>query len=340
LRGATAAINDFTRIADRLADIAEKEGRVLTRTEQLNVAIEALGGQYVLLAGAVAAFTAAAGLSLKVFADDEQAIFRTTVVLKNMRSSLPIEELQQFAQELQKTIAVDDEAVVALGGILARFGVAGKEIPATLKSIVDASEATGISLEQLGETVGRAALGQTRGLRELGIEFTATGNRAKDLARIRAELDRRFAGAGEARAGTLTGALERFSQTFQNLLSAIGERLTPATIKMADAMAAFTNVLIGLQEQHGLISESLISGFFGVSPAAQQVIGLSRRQPNQAENIGSGKAAPASEATLGKVAENTEKTANALIRQIAGGGALSAGALNFRGINAALRSAR
>lgn len=334
LRGATSAINDFTRISERLREIEKDEGRALTRLEQLNLGTKALGNEYVLLAGAVAAFTAVLGRAAAVFAEDEQAIFRTTVVLRNLKSSLPIAELQRFAQELQRTTAIDDEAVVAVGGLLARFGVAGDQIPRTLRSIVDASEATGLSLEQVGEAVGRSLLGQTRGLRELGIQFTATGNRARDLNRIREELDRRFGGAAEARRDTLSGSLQALTESVNNLLSAIGERLAPAIITIADALKGVTDFVTAR-------ADAFESAFFSQIPTGQLTRKIFGRQGNAAERIGKGGGAPATEGTLQEVAENTKKSStgiDALLKS--GGGPLARGALNFRGLNAALRAGR
>lgn len=340
LKGAEQLIRNFDDLGRKSRELAQEKGRLLNRTEQLGLAFDELtGGPIPFAAAAITALGAALSRAAAIFAEDEQAIFRTTVVLRNMGSSLPIEELRQFSSELQRNIAVDDEAVVAVGGLLARFGVAGTEIPETLRTIVDASEATGLSLDQVGQAVGRGIQGQTRGLRALGIQYRATGDELQDLIAIRTELERRFGGAGEARRDTLAGAFTALAESFNNLFSAFGERLAPLMITVANRMVVLIDFLTANVE-HLIRLFAFMTGGPAAVILAEQAIQESRGRNPAARIGGANGPQPATEGTQQEIAENTRQIAGSLGRFLVGGGAAARGALNVRGLNAALRAGR
>lgn len=262
----------------------------------------------------VAAVLGTAGKALHTFSEDQQAIFQTSIILKNLGSSLPIAELQEFGQELQKTVAIDDEAVVSLGGLLARFGATGAQIKSTIPAIVDAAAATGQSLEGIGETVGRALLGNTRGLKQLGIEFKATGNRARDLLTIQTELNKRFGGAGAAQRNTVQGAFTALSEATANFFSAVGKFLAPVIVPLLNKLTAFLQFLT--EKIEALAAR--FPNFFGATNNATTAAGIGGGDPKQT-------------ALLEDIAENTSKQADALIKAVLGGpGAIARGAASAR----------
>lgn len=259
--------------------------------------------------------------SLQVFAEDEQAIFRTTVVLRNLGNSYPIEKAQAFASSIQKSVAVDDEAVVALIGLEKRFGIADNQIEKTTRTILDFSKATGIGLEEAGQIVGRALLGQTRGLKALGIEFTATGDKAKDLITIQNKLNNLFGGAAQAERNTLAGTFTALKESFNNLLSALGEKLAAVLIPL----------LNGLIKVIDFVTATL--------PTFLDPFGVLKR-PNAAENIGNGKGRLATEDTLKEVAANTKSGNEAIVKAVLGGplSQFARGGANARDFQLAFRA--
>lgn len=293
----------------------------------LKSALDVVGGPLVVASAGFAALTGAIKSSLDTFAQDEQQIFKTGVVLRNLGSSFPLEELQAFGSELQKTVAIDDEAVVSLGGLLARFKLTGEQIKQTIPSIVDAAKATGLSLEEIGRAVGIAAeTGQARGLRQLGIVFKDAGNEAKNLQAIVSQLNLRFAGAGVAERNTLSGSIEALTESFSNLQSSLGERIAPAVIGLLNAMT----VAVDFLNSH--IKEAIVSlGFLTNSPALV-TLGLSTPPPNPANQVGT-VGGGRTEAQLDAIEQNTRTTANAL-------GGFGRHGITVREVNLAYRASR
>lgn len=343
LHGIEGGIRDFGRLAKGIEGLDQQAQQFLSSTERLGAALGISGGvgagQGLALAvqAAVAAFAALAAVlvsSLQAFSDDEQAIFRATIVLNNLKSSLPIAELQEFANELQRTVAIDDEAVVALGGLLAQFGLTGDQIRQAIPAIVDAAKGTGRAIDEIGHAIGRAIqTGRTQGLVGLVSHFKATGDQARDLQTILDQLNLRFQGAGQAERGTLAGTVVAFNEAVSNLKSTIGEIAAPGLISFLDDLGGAIQFL----SDHFREFLALVSGITGI-PA---LLGLALTPPGQnpAAQIGNARE-PASEDTQEEIARNTKKAADAVTRLILGGGPVGEGVLNIRTLNAAIRSVR
>ena len=328
VKGADTAIAAFSQTGQTLQGVAARQTLATRGAALFSTALQSLGGVAGIVTIGLGALAAATTKALQTFAEDEQAIFRTTVVLRNLGNSFPIERAQAFASEIQKTVAIDDEAIVSLIGLEKRFGIADEQIEATTRTIVDFSKATGIGLEEAGQTVGKALLGQTRGLKALGIEFKATGNKARDLATIQAKLNALFGGAGAAQRNTLAGSVTALNEALANLFSAIGQKLAPLIIPFIDKMtSAIDKLTSNLDLFLGVIGNFVggpLGGLIG------QALGRSAGQPNAAEKIGTGKGGLATEGTLKEIAENTEKQSELIRRVLGGPGTAARGALNAR----------
>jgi ABC-type amino acid transport substrate-binding protein len=288
--------------------LAAAEGTATVATEGLTVAAVGLDAVLApLIALAAPLLTVAAGMAfiskaVHEFADVQSRAFQTSVVLKNLGSSIPIEELQSLGSEIQRLTGFDDDLVVSLGGMLARFGIAGKEIPGAVRAIADAAAGSGQSLEEIGSAVGHALAGRGQALKQLGVEFKATGNKAQDLLKIESELEKRFAGAGAARRDTITGAFDALQNATGNFFSAVGRILGPGMIKLLNFFA----------DKIQLIADKL--------EALADRLHIARPQDAAAGIGGKGlKGDPQQTALLGQIADNTGKTADNFVRAVLGG---------------------
>jgi biotin operon repressor len=285
-------------LGDGLKEIASQSGLVSGQMNSLLGTVGRFGPAVAITAGAILFGKKA----LDEFADAQTRAFQTSVVLKNIGSSATVEGLQQLGSEIQKLTGFDDDLVVSLGGTLAKFGVAGDQIPAAVRSIADAAAGTGQSMEEIGDTVGKALLGQTRGLRQLGIEFKSTGNKARDLANIEEQLNQRFGGAGAARRQTLAGAFDALQNATGNFFAAVGRILGPGMIKLLNFFADKLQLLADKIES---IADRLHIG----------------RPQDAAAGIGGKglKGDPQQTKLLGDIADNTSKTADNFVRAVLGG---------------------
>ncbi len=317
-------------------------------------AVKELAGAFGLALTGAAGIAAGIGLikkSVSAFGESEQSIFRSTIVLRNLGNSYPVEKAQEFASALQATTAADDEALVGVQAMLKSFGVMDNQIPGLTKTILDTSEALGIDLNEATRAVALGSLGYTRGLRQLRIQMADTGNQAKNLEIEQKKLDALYGGAAAARINTYQGAIDRLGKAFDNVFETAGDGanvLVTAINKLATALNSLSEnkilsrALVGagvgagvgfgvgalgatpFSAGAGLLGGSLIGGLVGA------LLGLLPGHKNAAAQIGTGKSRAATEDTLQKVADNTAQL-NPLIRQVIGGtGEVARGALSFR----------
>ena len=281
------------------------------------------------VAGVVAGVVAVAAIvskGFKQFGADTEDIFRAAVVLRNRGMEPMIKTLQDLGKELQKTTAIDDEAVVGLGGLLAQFGVASGQIPAAVKAIVDANQAGKGSLDELGRAFGRAVLGGGRGaamLRRIGIDFKNTGDRVADTNTLIKDFNQLFGGAAAARRNTPQGAFETFQEAFANFMSAIGRIAAPAVVVFLNSLTDLLNFLTAKLEEFAAYLER-IGVLAPLNPAA---------------GVGGG-GALAGDETLGElqaINKNTKQMLDAIVRQVIGGpGSIAREAGNTLAIRRAL----
>lgn len=289
-------------------------------------ALAAIGGvQGLLKAATVGSLVVLAKQAVDAFSNTEQAVFRTQVVLKNLGSSLPIEQVQGFAKGLQQATGISDEAAISTVGLLKRFGAADNQVESLTKTVADFAAGTGISMEQAGTAVGHAVIGNTRMLRNMGIEFKSTGDRAKDLIAIQQKLNDLFGGAAEARRNTVAGSFEALKNSFQDLLSTLGSKLATIVVPVVNAITAvvsfFANNIILFTTAVGALAGLILGGPVGalIGAFAGLGVGLLPNKSNAAEGIGNGKSKLATEDTLNKIEKNTSKLNESLISQVLGG---------------------
>ena len=89
-------------------------------------------------------------------------------------------------------------------------------------------------------------MGNARALKELGIDFTRTGDRGKDLETIMAALEAKAGGAGDAFGQTAQGGLTRAQAAFSDLQEEIGGTLVPALTAMLRVVEPAAKFFTGL----------------------------------------------------------------------------------------------
>lgn len=246
LRGVEELITGLGRSAAGFATMAAGEAQATAGAAALDTALSPLIGTFELVAAGIGILTLGIGHAADEFRKDEQNIFRTSLALRNMGSSIPIARLQEFSQEMQKTVAVDDAAVVGLAGLLKEFNVADGQVEPAIKAIVDYSKATGQDIPSAGQSFTRALLGQSRALKAIGVDFHATGDRASDLQRLIGRVEERTRGAAEAQRHTLGGSFEALQESASNFFSSLGQLFAPQLVAILDSLTAFFNKLTEL----------------------------------------------------------------------------------------------
>jgi hypothetical protein len=166
--------------------------------------------------------------------------------------------------QLMNTTGADDDLLAAAEGILARFRLTGAEIQRLIPLVNDYAIATGRDVPTAATSIGRALMGNARALKELGIDFTATGDRSRDLEQILGALERKVGGVGEAFGETTAGKLAIAQQNFGNLQEEIGAALVPALESLVSIVRPISEAFAAMDDS----SKKIVVGLTAVGTAA------------------------------------------------------------------------
>lgn len=190
------------------------------------------------IATAVAGFTVAA---TKAAADEEKQIARLNGVLKTrgMLTDANTKAVEGQITKLQDLAFSDDavrESLITATAFTKNFNDALK-----IQNVAaDVAAAKGISLEEATALVGKAYQGNTKGLKGLGVQVKKG---AKDTA-ILAAITKKYGGAAEAAANTVSGKLTRAQNTVNNIMEDFGAKFLPVAADGLDFLNK--NVLPGV----------------------------------------------------------------------------------------------
>ena len=234
----------------------------------LGSALEAIGPAGLAVGAGLAVVTLGLEKSIEAAAEAERVHNRLQAVLNatGNASGLTAKQIAAAANEIEKSTLATSEQVEEAATILATFrSVAGDTFTRTLKLAQDLAAGMGGDLQtrvlQLGKALENPAEGMTA-LGRAGIYFTAsqkeliqslinTGQQAAAQKVILDSLEGRIGPAGAAEAKGVTGATNRLSDAWNNLLKEIGQ--TPAIASTAEkSIGAIASAFEGLR---GLIKE-------------------------------------------------------------------------------------
>lgn len=202
-----------------------------------------------------AAIGALAGIGVGKFVKDavaaaaqqEEAVqkLNTALALSGELSQENTQDFLDFASALQATSTVGDEVSLGLVGLAKSFGASNEQAKQILQTAADLSAVTGESLESsvrnLSKTLGglKGELGETQPeLRGLTAEQLQNGEAITILSS-------KYDGAAEALTKTFSGALRQTSNTFGDLLEAVGAFISesPSVIAAINLSAEVFNDL-------------------------------------------------------------------------------------------------
>lgn len=145
-----------------------------------------------------------------------------------------IDKLRKLNEQLALKTRFDDDAFASGQAVLAQFKLSGRQLEQITPLLADYAAKTGKDLPTAAGTLGKAFLGNTRALKELGINYKSTGDRAKDIANITALVRDKVGGFAEKEGKTAAGQAEILSNQFGELKETLGEKLLPVMMKLAE----------------------------------------------------------------------------------------------------------
>lgn len=228
------------------------------------------GGAMLGIAGAAAAAIPAVvdfgKDSLTAFADADKAQKQLEDAYKRFPkvASVNIEALRQYNQAIQRKTGADADDIASGQSVLARYKLTGEQLKAMTPLLVDYATRTGKSIPDAAKALGKSLGGSTKLAKELGFEFKASKDPAKNYEQIMKGLKGTVGGYADS----LPEAEKKqkiLQATFGDFQEEIGERLQPAMLGLLDAgqavldwLDANPEVVEGVTTAFGLLGDAFV----------------------------------------------------------------------------------
>lgn len=209
--------------------------------------------------------------SVKAYMEQERATKQLALVAGELTGAFSAQ-----AETLAKSNAVSSESVQGIQMMLLRFGEAPAKVERTTQAVLDFAAASGTDARTAIEALIRGVDSGSGRLKGMGVEFSATGDKAKDLESAVDALAAKFGGAGRTNATTLEGQVNLAKDAFEDVQKAFGGFIADVLNKTG-ALGLLTtelqNVARGMELMKGMSGRSAMS-MLGQSGFLQSTVGI------------------------------------------------------------------
>lgn len=164
-------------------------------------------------------------------AENSQAKFEASLAKNGLKAYGA--DIDALASSLALKTKFDDDATKSGAAVLANFGLTGEQLKKTLPLVQDYAAFTGKDMSTASKTLGKAFLGNTKALKDLGIAYVPTGNKAKDMAAVMDLVNAKVGGFAEKQGKTAAGTADILKNQFGELQEKVGSALLPILMKLA-----------------------------------------------------------------------------------------------------------
>jgi len=193
----------------------------------------------------IAAITAFGKKSIEAFAETEESARTLDNTLKNIGvSDAQISQIEKFVDTLEQSTYYDDSQIRdALKDLTIKFGSADVAMKILTVSM-QASRAKGEDLATTTQKIALGLLGNTRGLKDYGIEVKDGTTKMEVLN----EIAKKTAGSIETFGEKTVGSSQQMKIAFDNLKESIGKQLSPAINGLLQGLSKSIALMIGAGE--------------------------------------------------------------------------------------------
>lgn len=235
--------------------------------DQIAVSIGKATGIYDIFVGNLAAnlatkafetITAAASQLFNTFIIDgikaaqaqEDAINSLNVALAQtgIYSKQTSKEIQEFANELQRTTTFEDDVILQNAALIQSLGQLDKEgLKRATQAALDMSAALGIDLKAAATLVGKAAAGEVSSFTRYGVAIQKGTTDAQTFTNALDALESKFGGTAASKVNTYSGAIAQAGNAFGDLQESIGNLIVknPAVIAVINEVSKIVTELTG-----------------------------------------------------------------------------------------------
>jgi hypothetical protein len=166
--------------------------------------------------------------SVQAFAQEEKSAKSLALTLGNLGMSFEILATEQFIQRIQRTRGIlDDELRPAMQQLVSTT-LDAKSSQDILLTALDLSAGAGVDLGTAVDALSKSYLGNNKALVGLNIGYSTASLKGKDFVEIQKELNKQFAGQGEASAAGAAGQMAILAASMDVVKEIIGEGLVNA----------------------------------------------------------------------------------------------------------------
>jgi hypothetical protein len=227
---------------------------------------------------AIYAFKELAGIvqaPIEAYMESEKALLKMGMAMKNQGdfSRDGLAAMEEFAAQIQKTTAYEDDATLAIMGNLKSFGMTNEEVKRATQTALDYTAAKaneGMTVEKASEILGKAYLGQTTGLKKLGIQVEETAHGAEVFDAVVGQLNARFGGSSQAELLTYAGQWKQLKNQWGDIQEFLGlvflKTIEGVGFGISMMGAGFWKTVETMLNGLGLLSEGMqkFSSFIGM----------------------------------------------------------------------------
>lgn len=257
-------------IARLQQDMAKAQGQITTFAKSTERAFSSLGTMV-----ASAGITVGVQSMVQAFMDAERATMKMAVAMRNQGdySRRALEDLKDFAAQMQRTTAAEDDATLAVMANLKTYGMTNEELKRSTKAVLDlaaAKQDEGVTTERASEVIGRAYLGQTTALKRLGIVIGDNIPQGEKFNTVMSQIEQRFGGAAAAELETYSGQWKKIKNDFNDVAEVVGIGLLKG---LEGAMFGFSMVSVAFYRTLEAVSSG-IGWFYEQIGKGASLVGL------------------------------------------------------------------
>jgi hypothetical protein len=229
-------------------DVNSSTAKMQARLHQFGNGMKAIGSKMSL--ALTAPIVAMATISVKAFAEEEDALNRLQAALANTGSVTDgaMERYRAFASEVQKATVYGDELIIGTMAYGHNLGIQASQLEDAAKAAAGLAAKYRLDLQTAMMLLGRASQGNTMMLKRYGITLDDTltpQEKFNQLLKIGAS---NF-GLAEAEARTTSGQLKQLKNQFGDLQEEIGAALAPMLKRLVADLKSLVGWFQGLSTE-------------------------------------------------------------------------------------------
>jgi hypothetical protein len=212
---------------------------------------------------------AIAGIGLKEFSEQEEALFRlqNAIKLTGREGTISVDALAKLADELQGVTKFSDDASLAALALVEQMGgLSEVQLKEVLPAMQDFASMMNMDLQSAANIFGKSLSTGNNYLKRNGILFEESRNKAQFFKNMMEAVSKKTKGTAMESAQGLSGALFQLKNNFLEIAETVGQILAPAIMFISKKFRQFKDWFNNLNPalQKFIVIAALVAAGIGV----------------------------------------------------------------------------